>query len=230
METAGFTIHQLELGPMENFIYLVEDHATRRAAVVDPAWEVDKIIRLAEEKGLTISDVLLTHSHADHVNGVAGLLEHAPAQVHVLKSEADFWGKQGFPIVAHHGGDEVRLGKTPIQLLHTPGHTPGSACFHVHGQLLTGDTLFIYGCGRCDLRGGDPEAMYHTLKSLAEHFPAETRILPGHNYAHEPSTTLREQIAGNPFMHFHNVADFVRYRMVEHKRETPYGPVKNSEA
>lgn len=227
MNTTGFTIHQLELGPMENFVYIIEDHSSHRAAVVDPAWEVDKIIRLAREKELTISDVLLTHSHFDHINGVADLLEQAPAQIHVLKSEVDFWGKQGFPLVQHHSGDQVALGKTPIQFLHTPGHTPGSACFHVHDRLITGDTLFIYGCGRCDLQGGDPAALYHSLKNLAEHFPAETRILPGHNYAHESSTTLQQQIAGNPFLHFHNVADFVRYRMIEHNRNTPYSPVKN---
>jgi hydroxyacylglutathione hydrolase len=225
--SAGFSIEALELGPMENFVYLIHDHATGRAAVVDPAWEVERILDLAQAKGARITDILLTHSHHDHVNGISQVLDRHDAQLHLLKAEAQFWG-QGLDLpTLHHGGDIIQLGETPISTLHTPGHTPGSACYHVGDQLIAGDTLFVFGCGRCDLNGGDPEQMFDTLKRMARDLPAETVVLPGHNYAEKPTSTLAEQEQGNPFMHFDRPEDFVRYRMHYHDRHrhTPYGPV-----
>jgi hydroxyacylglutathione hydrolase len=225
-----YRVHALELGPMENFIYVIEDVSSRRAAVVDPAWEPEEIIRLAEARGLKITDLLLTHSHHDHINGVGQVLERAPnARLHLLKPEADFWGGALTRPELHHGGDHLLLGDTEIRFLHTPGHTPGSACFHLPAgdDLVTGDTLFVFGCGRCDLAGGDPEQMFHTLNDLRTGLPRHTRIHPGHNYAEKATSTLEEQAHGNPFMHFHDVDRFVHYRMLEHDcvRSSPYGPV-----
>jgi glyoxylase-like metal-dependent hydrolase (beta-lactamase superfamily II) len=211
---------------MENFVYLVHDHASGRGAVVDPAWEVPEVIQLAERKGIRITDILLTHSHHDHINGIAQVLETYDAQVHLLKAEAKFWGHYLDLPTLHHGGDTIHLGATPIQVLHTPGHTPGSTCYYLDGNLLTGDTLFVFGCGRCDLRGGDPEVMYRTLKRLAENLSPRTVIHPGHNYARTPVSTMQEQLEGNPFMHFDDIQAFVHYRMHEHDRHrhTPYQP------
>lgn len=221
------SIHRLELGPMANFVYLVQDHASGRAAVVDPAWDVPRVLRLARELGVTITDVLLTHSHHDHVNGIEAVLEAADARVHLLKPEARFWGSYRDIPTLHHGGDVIELGETAIEVLHTPGHTPGSACYRIGGDLITGDTLFVFGCGRCDLRGGDPEAMYATLRRLTDGLPAETVLHPGHHYSVTPTSTLREQMAGNPFLHFDDVHRFIAYRMGYHDRHRhePYGPV-----
>ncbi|MEJ2509851.1 MAG: MBL fold metallo-hydrolase [Gammaproteobacteria bacterium] len=226
-DTTPFTIEALELGPMENFIYLIQDHASGRAAVVDPAWEVDKVLELARTRGVRISDILLTHSHHDHINGIEDVLAEYDAQLHLLKPEAKFWGHYLELPTLHHGGDVIELGETEIQVLHTPGHTPGSACYHLGGQLITGDTLFVFGCGRCDLSGGDPEQMYDTLRRLGSELPDDTVIHPGHNYAEKPVSTLAEQADGNPFMHFDQVEDFVEYRMHTHDRirHTPYHPV-----
>ena len=229
--TQPFSIHALELGPMENFIYLIHDHATDRAAIVDPAWDVDKVIDLATRIGARITDILLTHSHHDHINGIEDVLSRYDAQLHLLRPEAEFWGQRlGLPTL-HHGGDVIEVGDTPIRVLHTPGHTPGSACYHVHDELITGDTLFVFGCGRCDLRGGDPERMFHTLKDLTAELPRETKIRPGHNYAEKPTSTLQEQIEGNPFLHFTDLARFTHYRMQYHDqhRHEPYGPVRKGE-
>lgn len=222
----NFSIEALELGPMENFIYIIHDHLSNRAAIVDPAWDVSRILARANEKGVTITDILLTHSHRDHINGVDELLTHCDAQVHLLKAEAKFSGKFNNGIL-HYGGDKIMLGETEIEILHTPGHTPGSACFHIGGELITGDTLFVFGCGRCDLAGGDPQQMFSTLKSLASEMPKQTIIHPGHNYAEKAISSIGEQIEGNPFLHFNNVRDFEQYRMVEHDkiRDTPYHPV-----
>jgi glyoxylase-like metal-dependent hydrolase (beta-lactamase superfamily II) len=222
--TAKHTIHALELGPMENFVYLLVDENTKSAAVVDPAWDVNKIVERAKTLNVTISDILLTHSHHDHINGLGGLLNHYDAQIHILKSEADFWGENLSKPQLHYGGDPIKLGKTEIEVMHTPGHTPGSACYRVGNDLITGDTLFVFGCGRCDLHGGDPEQMYSTLKRFKSDLPGDIVIHPGHNYAVQKSSTLKEEIEGNPFMHFTEVDQFVRYRMKVHDqiRNSPY--------
>lgn len=227
-ENQPFSIYPLELGPMENIVYLIHDHASQRAAVVDPAWDVPRILRLAEQQGVRITDILLTHSHHDHINGLEELLASADAQLHLLKAEAKFWGHHLELPTLHHGGDVIRLGETPIEILHTPGHTPGSACYRLGDHVLTGDTLFVFGCGRCDLRGGDPEQMYHTLRHLAHDLPRDTVIHPGHNYGVTPVSTLDEQVEGNPFMHFDDCPSFVHYRMHLHDREEPYTPVPRS--
>ena len=230
-KAAPYTIHALEVGPMENFVYLLHDHASNRAAVVDPAWDVPAVLACAREHGMQITDILLTHSHDDHVNGITDVLEHTDAQLHLLRAEAQFWG-QGLDLpTLHHGGDVIRVGATDNTALHTPGHTPGSACDHLGDDLITGDTLFVFGCGRCDLAGGDPEQMFVTLKDMAAHFPDNTVIRPGHNYAEQDTSTLREQIEGNPFMHFEDSERFVHYRMHYHglHRDSPYGPVPRGE-
>lgn len=222
-----YTIQALELGPMENFVYLISDKATGRTAVVDPAWDVPAILAAAKQSGVTITDILLTHSHHDHINGIEAVLEASDARVHLLSEEARFWGQQLAKPQLHHGGDILKLGDTEIQILHTPGHTPGSACYHLDDDLITGDTLFVFGCGRCDLRGGDPEQMYDTLRRLRRELPDRTRVLPGHNYAVQPTSTLAEEEAGNPFMHFDDKDAFVEYRMEIHDRtrSEPYHPV-----
>lgn len=219
-------IHALELGPMENFVYLIEDVATRKAAVVDPAWDVPTIIARVAELGLTITDVLLTHSHHDHINGIEGILEHAPARIHLLKPEYEFWSHRLEKPELHHGGDRLQLGGSEIQMLHTPGHTPGSVCYQIGNDLITGDTLFVYGCGRCDLHGGDPAKMFDTLKNMKQHLDPDMVIHPGHNYSVTETTTLAEQFEGNPFMHFEDEAEFIHYRMHVHDkiRDEPYGP------
>lgn len=216
---------------MENFVYVIHDRASGRAAVVDPAWEVAQVLALAEREGMRITDILLTHSHRDHINGIQDVLDRHDAQLHLLKAEADFWGAHPARPTLHHGGDSITLGDTEIRVLHTPGHTPGSACYHVGANLVAGDTLFVFGCGRCDLPGGNPEQMYHTLRNLTERLPGDTVLLPGHNYAVKPASTLAEQIAGNPFLHFDTLDRFVQYRMQYHDkhRHSPYGPVKKGE-
>ena len=227
MSAQPYSIHALELGPMENFIYLIHDHATDRAAVVDPAWDVPEVLALADRLGVRITDILLTHSHHDHINGIEQVLERYDAQLHLAKAEARFWGRYLDLPTLHHGGDVIAVGETDVQLLHTPGHTPGSACYRLGDDLITGDTLFVFGCGRCDLNGGDPEQMYETLKDLTGTLPADAVIHPGHNYADRTTSTVAEQIEGNPFLHFDQRERFVEYRMHYHDRHrhSPYHAV-----
>ena len=223
----------MELGPMENFVYLIHDHASNTAAIVDPAWEVGEMLSFADSHEIKITDILLTHSHHDHINGLQQTLDHTDASVHLLKPEAKFWGEKLSNPAIHHGGDKIKLGDSEINVLHTPGHTPGSACYHVGDDLIAGDTLFVFGCGRCDLAGGDPEEMFNTLKKMKTELNPSTILHPGHNYAPQsPTSTLESQCNGNPFLHFDAPADFVKYRMHVHDkiRETPYNAVSKEQA
>jgi len=191
------------------------------------AWDPAAIIDLVEHHELTITDILLTHSHHDHINAVDNILLNFDAELHLTQTEAEFWGQAGTHPSLHHGGDQVKLGKTQIEVLHTPGHTPGSACYKIRDQLITGDTMFVFGCGRCDLAGGDPNQMFDTLNKIKTELPAETRILPGHNYAVKETASMGEQIEGNPFLHFETQNDFVNFRMNLHGkvRQSPYDVV-----
>ena len=217
-----YSIDSLELGPMENFIYLFSDKKTKQAAIVDPAWDVPEILKLAKNKGVTITDVLLTHSHPDHINGIDGILEQHDAQLHLLNEEAKFWGEPLVQPSLHHGEDVIKIGKSEIKILYTPGHTPGSACYQIDNNLLTGDTMFVFGCGHCRL-GGDPNVLYDTLSKLGK-MPGDTLILPGHNYAEKATSTMHEQCEGNPFLQFDTTEDFVEYREHTHDatRVQPY--------
>lgn len=231
MSDSAFRVHALELGPMENFVYLVEDVASRRCAVVDPAWEVGRIVDKAKELGLRVTDILLTHSHHDHINGIEELLNHASAEVHLLKPEYEFWQHELEKPSLHHGGDELKLGDTAITILHTPGHTPGSACYQLGNEIITGDTLFVFGCGRCDLSGGSPEDMFVTLKNMKDRLPQDMLIHPGHNYSVKPTSTLGEQVDGNPFMHYEDEDAFINYRMHVHDRtrDEPYDSISKQQ-
>ena len=230
-QLSGYSIDAMQLGPMENFIYLLIDHSTKTAAVIDPAWDVQAIINRARQLEITITDILLTHSHHDHINGVDGILGEYDTKVHLLKNEASFWGASLVRPCLHHGGDRIRIGQTEVEVLHTPGHTPGSACYKVGSDLITGDTLFVFGCGRCDLRGGDPEQMHATLQRFRDELPDSIVIHPGHHYAEKTTSTLAEELEGNPFMHFTEVDQFVRYRMKIHDkiRNSPYTAVSKED-
>jgi len=199
MKNQTFSIHALELGHMENFIYIIQDHSSKTAAVVDPAWEVTKIKVLADHQGFKITDILLTHSHYDHIDGLQALLEVTDAKVHLSEPEAEFWGQKVDNQVLHQEGDVIQLGATTIKVIHTPGHTPGSVCYHLGEHLITGDTLFVNACGRCDLPGGNQQQMTSSLHKLGK-LPPETVIHPGHHYGPQATSTIAEQLKNNPFM------------------------------
>lgn len=209
----GDVVHrQLLLGPMQNFVYLVGCARTREALVVDPAWEVDAIVRAAEESDLRITTAVATHRHGDHVNGLPELLERCDVRVYAHRDDADELPIPPSAITKAVGGDRVRIGDVEVELVHTPGHTPGSQSVLVRGSLLTGDTLFIRGCGRCDLPGGDAARMHDTLTRVLGALPAETRILPGHDYADRPTSTLADERRENPFLQLPDRDAFVAFR------------------
>ncbi len=210
---------QVEIGPMQNFVYLVGSKETRKLAVVDAAWDIGKILRIAAEDEMEITHSFVTHTHPDHVGGqfsgihiegVTELLEKVKAKVVIHKAEAEFL-KMLSPsdLIKVESGDEIDVGGIQIKLIHTPGHTPGSQCFLVDNRLVSGDTLFIGSCGRVDLPGSNAEEMYLSLTQRLMNLPDETILFPGHNYADKSTSTIGEQKTTNPYLQFHALRDFL---------------------
>ena len=161
---------------MVNFVYLIGDREAGECVVVDPAYGVADLVDVAAADGMRLTGALVTHYHPDHcggtmagmrIEGATELLELAQIPIHVQADEAEWVLKvtdlSDGDLVTHEPGDIVMVGEMPIELVHTPGHTPGSQCFFVDNRLVSGDTLFLDGCGRTDLPGGDPEELYHSL-------------------------------------------------------------------
>lgn len=190
---------------MVNFVYLIGDRATGEALVIDPAYDIQGLLDVLEADGMHLTGALATHYHPDHIGGsmmghpilgIEELLTLAPVPIHVQAEEVPWITRvtevAETDLVAHTSGDIVLAGEIPIELIHTPGHTPGSQCFFVHGRLVSGDTLFLEGCGRTDLPGGDPAALYDSLTHKLAKVPDDAVLFPGHLYSAEPSATMSE--------------------------------------
>ena len=223
------SVKTFDVGPMLNMIYLIWDKKTKEAALVDPAWDLSQVLDFIKKNNINLKKILLTHSHHDHVNSVDKILSHHDIPVYINKIEASFWGKKYDNLTGLDSEENIYLGKSKLTSVHTPGHTPGSCCYSFDNNLIAGDTLFVFGCGRCDLHGGNPEQMFESLKNLKNNFHKNTIIMPGHNYSISRQSTLEEEISGNPFFNFNNLKEFVKYRMHDHDktREEPYAPIRS---
>ena len=223
MANDGIFVHQLLLGPWDNFIYFIGDRASRKVAVVDPAWHAPTILAEAERLDVEIAALLCTHSHFDHVNAVDELLKTLDVPVHMLAPEVEFSGYRCENLVQSKPGDRVTIGEhLELTMMHTPGHTPGSCSYRIRDGVVTGDTLFVNGCGRCDFVGGDPETMYATLKTLVDKLPGGTTMYPGHDYGPTTTASLDAQLLDNPYLKHPTVREFVAHRM---EGKTPNSPL-----
>jgi glyoxylase-like metal-dependent hydrolase (beta-lactamase superfamily II) len=208
---------------MQNFVYLIGDRVTRECVIIDPAWGVEELVDLIESEGFTLVGALATHYHPDHiggtmfghtVEGLPALMARTPCKVHAHRLEVDgimkVTGLSKSDIVAHDSGDHVKVGEVEIKLLHTPGHTPGSQCVCVGNALVSGDTLFLRGCGRVDLPGGDPNEMYYTLTQRIASLSGDLTLFPGHAYGGNEAT-LKDVRRDNPYL---NIQDLATWRRV----------------
>lgn len=202
-------VEQIEIGPMQNFTYVIGSRTSREVVLVDPAWDIDTLLAHVEEQDLKLVAALVTHYHPDHVGGemmgrgiegLAELIGKRDIKVYVHKEEAEglkkVTGISDSDMARVDSGDRMQLGEIEVEFLHTPGHTPGSQCFRIHDRLVSGDTLFIQGCGRVDLPGSDPDQMYESLRRLAS-LPDDTVLLPGHNYSSVATATMGEMKSTN---------------------------------
>lgn len=228
-QASDLYFRQIQAGEMANFVYLIGSLSSREIVIVDPAWDISALVDMAKGDDMTIVGALATHYHQDHIGGslfgqripgLTELLELAPVPVHVNKLEAPGTAQvSGIPeseLVSHEAGDVIQLGGIGIRLIHTPGHTPGSQCFLIEeanqpAQLVSGDTLFLGSCGRVDLPGGDPEAMYYSLNHILKKLPDETLLFPGHLYSPESQSTMGEQKATNPMLRVTSLEMFLNF-------------------
>ena len=216
-EESELIIEQIEIGPMQNFTYLVGSRSTREVVVVDPAWDIDGLMKHIESRDLKLKGALVTHYHPDHcggsfgghsVEGVAELLERQPLKIYVNREEAaglkKVTGISDTDMITVDSGDTLDIGVVSVEFLHTPGHTPGSQCFRIKNTLVSGDTLFVNGCGRVDLPGSNADDMYRSLRKLCD-LPDDTLLLPGHNYGHVPNATMAETKKHNTYLRIQDV-------------------------
>ena len=199
-------------GQMMNFAYLVGCRVARQCLVVDPSWDPQGTVDLARADGMEMVGGIASHAHPDHVGGpmmgydVPGIKELAqtvegpihihPLEVAMLKALTDLGDDR---IATHEDGDVVEIGEQRIEVLHTPGHTPGHITLVVGGYAITGDVLFVGACGRTDLPGASPRQMHESLQRLAQ-LPEETVVLPGHHYGGAMRSTIGEEKRTNPYL------------------------------
>ena len=215
-------LRQLEIGPMQNFVYLLADTVTREAALVDPAWNVPEMIRTLTKSNYKLTHIFLTHGHYDHINGVEELIAQTDATVCAQKSEIEHFIPEGggglvIPksvLKKTSSASTVNIGSIQIDLLPTPGHTPGSQCLFVKSPdmtapaVITGDTLFMGACGRSDFPYSDPEQLYHSLNRLKK-LSDDTIIYPGHDYGSTPSNSVGQEKKTNAYLLANSLENFL---------------------
>jgi hydroxyacylglutathione hydrolase len=208
-------IFQVEVGLLQNFCEILYCPETHEAAVVDPAWEVDTLLREARRLGVTISKILVTHTHNDHIEGVDEMVAQTHATVVIHPNEEKALSDSARPRLHVSDRLDIAIGNRGVRALETFGHTVGGTCYLADGYVVTGDVMFVGGCGRTDFTGGDTAAMWRSLQRLAE-LPEETRVFPGHNYGTTPTSTIGREREENRFLVCKTYEDFRALR--ERKR------------
>src|SRR3989338_9718453 len=194
--------HQVPVGPMQNFVYLIGDEGTKQAAVVDAGWDIDAIIEIANKEKLKIAKIILTHYHYDHAQKASELADKTKEEIFFHEDGGQFLKtaikNASIKINKLKDNDKISIGKIKIKIIHTPGHTPGSICLLAEDRLLTGDTLFVSAIGRTDLPGGDDIKLFESLQTLKK-LDDNVEIYPGHDYGETTFSTIRDEKKNNPY-------------------------------
>jgi len=200
-------IEQIIVGHMSVFCYLIGDEKSKEAVLVDPSSDFEKICTYIEKHQFKITKIINTHGHFDHIGGNRYFIKKTGATLLIHEADYYYLGKRLNKLIALfkagrsieyqvrflHDGDIIKVGDEKIQVIHTPGHSPGSICLYYNGNLFTGDTLFTEGMGRSDFSGGCSDAIMNSIKNRILTLPDETIIWPGHHYGRYPVSTVREQ-------------------------------------
>ncbi|MDD5231786.1 MAG: MBL fold metallo-hydrolase [Syntrophales bacterium] len=210
---AGLLIRQLQVGRMAIFAYIVGDKNSGEALLIDPAAETDRILAECAKNGLSVKYIVNTHGHVDHISGNADVKQKTGAGIVVHEKDADMLTSTPGMILKMFGakasppadltvkdGDSISAGGISLQVLHTPGHTPGGMCLYTPGYVFTGDTLFVGGVGRTDLPGGSWRVLSDSIRTKLLVLPETTVVLPGHNYGYSAQSTIGKEKAGNQFL------------------------------
>jgi hydroxyacylglutathione hydrolase len=205
---------QVEVGLLENFCEILWCPRTREAAVVDPAFEVDRLLRELQTRQLRLTKILVTHTHVDHIDGVEEMVQRTGAVTYVHPLEADKVAPLCREIVPVTDRMDIAIGDRGVRALETFGHTAGGITYLADGYVITGDVLFVRGCGRSDFPGGNTRALWDSLQRLGA-LPEEFRVYPGHNYGPTPTSNVGTENAENPYL---RCGDYERFRAMRERR------------
>ena len=196
-------VYQIPVGPMQNFTYIVEDESTRECIVIDPSWDLDKIIQVIEEQNLNPKYIVNTHWHDDHTRGNEELA--AEISVKIVQHEASKLSND----VKVANGDSIKFGCSELLVYHTPGHSKDSICLVGDGKIFSGDTLFVGNCGRIDLPGGSSKELFHSLFDVISKLDGDLILYPGHDYGSSPTSTVGKEKQTNPVMQKISETEFI---------------------
>jgi hydroxyacylglutathione hydrolase len=207
----AFFFEQYPVGQMQNFNYVVGCPQTKQGACFDPAFDPQRALDILAKHGLELTTVFLTHNHWDHIDGLAFLVEQCHPKVFIHALDQAPIQEITDDIVTVDEGDKLTLGEVTLQVLHTPGHTPGSVCYLIDDHtLVSGDTLFQGNCGRCDLPGGSSKQMFTSLNKKLKYLDPKVIVYPGHDYGSKPVSTIGYEVEHNPVMQADTYEDFIK--------------------
>jgi glyoxylase-like metal-dependent hydrolase (beta-lactamase superfamily II) len=215
-----YKVYQLKVGSpyLYNFNYLIVDSSSKRAALVDPAWNQDLLLQTIQQLNVKLEAILLTHSHSDHVNLTSALVQRFHCQVYMSGQEITYYHFQSDNLCPVQDFEQITLGTTSITCLLTPGHTAGSTCFLASNSLFTGDTVFIEGCGICNMPGGSADHMFESIQKIKRVVNPFVQIYPGHSYGKPPGYPLSFLLENNLYFQFEKREHFVHFRMRENQK------------
>jgi hydroxyacylglutathione hydrolase len=209
-------IIQMEVGLLQNFCEVIGCPVTGQAALVDPAFEVDRLLAAARARGWRVTTILLTHTHEDHVAGLDEAAAATGAVVRCHPVEVEVARGLAARVEPVADGERIAIGQGEVMAVYTPGHTPGCVCWYVPepGAVITGDVLFVGSCGGVSYPGSDPAAMVDSLQNRLGALPEETKLYPGHDYGQTPVSTLAWERLHNPALTSDTYEKFCRYKRV----------------
>ncbi len=196
-------VHQIEVGNMQNFTYILEDEDTGEAIILDPSWNLDEIQQIITRKALTVKFIVNTHHHFDHTLGNEAISKDTGAKI--IQHESSTINHD----ISVSDGHSIKFGNSELKVLHTPGHSKDSICLVGDGKIFTGDTLFVGNCGRVDLPGGSAKELYHSLLDILTKLDDDLILYSGHNYGSTPSSTIGNEKQTNFVMQKRTEEEFV---------------------
>ena len=196
-------VHQIQVGNMQNFTYILEDESTGEGIIIDPSWDLDKIEQVIKRNDLKIKYIVNTHHHFDHTLGNEAMTKSTNAKI--IQHEAS---ELKFD-TAVTDGDKITFGNSELLVIHTPGHSKDSICLVGDGKIFSGDTLFVGNCGRVDLPGGSSKELYHSLSEILSNLDENLILYSGHNYGSMPTSTLGNEKKTNFVMQKRTEEEFI---------------------
>ena len=198
-------VHQLQVGNMQNFTYVLEDEETKDAVIIDPSWDLDLVIETLERNALKAKYVINTHHHFDHTIGNDALVKHTKSKI--LQHESSTLKND----IRLSDGEKIKFGNSELTVIHTPGHSKDSICLVGDGKIFSGDALFVGNCGRVDLPGGSAKELYHSLFDIICKLDDNLVLYPGHNYGSFPNSTIGKEKKTNFVLQPRTEDEFVNF-------------------